>query len=99
MGPLHLAIRYSGSSEERVAERMLGNAWGEPEFDLAASPSTEACNLWTQGLHANRIEAPAARPETDNIGRLATIGLAIGTMGKRPQHQQYRPMIWFAGRG
>jgi hypothetical protein len=60
---------------------MLGNAWDEREFGLAASPSTEACNLWTQGLHANRIEA-RLRPKTDKIGRLATIGLAIGIMGR-----------------
>lgn len=49
---------------------------------FAASLSTEACNLWTQGLHANRIKALTARPETDNIGRPAPIGIVFGITGK-----------------
>ena len=48
----------------------------------AAPRPAEACNLWTQALHANRIQALIARPETDNASRLAPIGVAFGMTEK-----------------
>jgi hypothetical protein len=48
----------------------------------AAPRPAEACNLWTQVLHANRIQALTARPETDNARRLAPIGVAVGMTEK-----------------
>ena len=48
----------------------------------AAPRPAEACNLWTQELHANCIQALTARPETDNASRLAPIGVAVGMAEK-----------------
>ena len=44
----------------------------------AAPLPTEACNLWTQELHANRIKALTARPETDDARRFAPVGVEFG---------------------
>ena len=38
----------------------------------------EACNLWTQELHTNCIQALSARPETDDAGHFAPIGVEFG---------------------
>jgi len=48
----------------------------------AALRPVEACNLWTQALHANRIQALTTRPETHNACRFAPIGIAFGVAEK-----------------
>jgi len=56
------------------------NAWecrAIRKSTFAAFLPAMAHNLWTQELHANRIQALIARPETDNAGRFTPIGVAI----------------------
>lgn len=48
----------------------------------AARRPAEACNLWTQALHANCIQALTARPETDDARRLAPVGVEFGMAEK-----------------
>ncbi|MDB5613063.1 MAG: hypothetical protein JWQ22_716 [Devosia sp.] len=48
------------------------------EDQSCSVPPDRACNLWTQELHANRIQALTARPETDKACRLAPIGVECG---------------------
>ena len=55
----------------------------------SSAPPTVACNLWTQVLHANRIKALTARPETDDVRCLAPIGVAFGV----PNEDRCRPGV------
>src|SRR5688572_3674777 len=79
-GPLGVGPAPSPAAilaEEEGSDRR--GAWecrsGEPP---AAPRPAEACNLWTQALHANRIQALTARPETDDARRLAPVGVEFG---------------------
>lgn len=75
--PAHQASTVQIDALSRGRKAAFGNAAARVNPGHAMPPSAMACNLWTQELHANSVQARVSRPEIEDASQFAPIGVAF----------------------